>query len=105
MSEEKLHQVADAVKKMLGGEEEEGGERKFSKRIKKTSSVEPLGISIPINLDVPDRGKLRCYLSLPGEIALDEDVLFAVIEKLAKYGYPLDFYNRKNESNGSGFKG
>lgn len=53
------------------------------------------GVAIPINMGTP-KGRLRCYLSFPAEVAKDQKTLTDVIGHLVKHGVPVDFYGGNN---------
>jgi hypothetical protein len=52
-------------------------------------------VSVPISLEV-DGGKIRVYLSLPGDVANSPESLMAAIEGLEKKGLPLDIWRNKS---------
>lgn len=64
-----------------------------------------MGVAIPVNMETP-MGKVRCYLSLPPEVAASPQALLNAIKHIADMGLPIDAYQPKHENgwnqNGSG---
>lgn len=56
-------------------------------------------VNVPISLETP-RGKIRLYLSLPGEVAATPDSLLAALAGLDAAGYPLDIWEGRRGSSG-----
>lgn len=92
MSEQEpsITDLMETIKNMSGIKGESAWERKTKKPKTDIQSV-----SIPLSLDT-DQGKIRVYVSFPGDAASSPETLFALVEDLAEKGFPLDIWQGKS---------
>lgn len=60
------------------------------------------GISVPVKIDSPI-GSVRVDLHLPAECGQSPQALLSAIQLLANAGYPVDAWQPRDNSNGSGW--
>jgi len=64
-----------------------------------------LGVNIPIKVQTPDGGSVRCYIVLPASAIASPSALLGTIQGLIASGVPVDVYQPKpawNGGNGGG---
>ena len=94
MSNKELSRLLkEAVDSMDQGGEESSG---WAAPKDKAGPAPFLGVAIPIKVETPN-GSLRCYLSLPPEVASSPEAFLGAIRKLIDMGFPVDLYQPKQD--------